>query len=381
MRPLSAVDAIAPAWNHTRRLLIAPRSWRLLLKIGAVAFFANMGGGSFSSPYPGRDHLPGLSPAIAASIFALALVIGSIGLLIALALFYLGSRLQFVLFEIVLRRDTTVAPIWRRYGRATWYWMGLKLAFFVIALLCIAPLLIPIVLHLIHSFGSGTNVEQQAFAGFFLAILGFGLAIFAVLIVIGAGYTLLHDFGLPFMALEGTPLTETVRRVFSLVRAEPGQMLLYLVMRVLLTFAGALIFEVALFFGLLIALIPLGGLGVVLWAALHHGGTGGHVLMIASWVVLSIILFVLLIMAVVVTFGYLHTFLEAYALYFLGGRYPLVGQYLEPLLPPPMYAYPGVPPGYYPGHDPGHYPPAQPSEAPPSPAQQPNSNPEPDSNS
>jgi hypothetical protein len=381
MRPLSAVDAIAPAWNHTRRLLIAPRSWRLLLKIGAVAFFANMGGGSFSSPYPGRDHLPGLSPAIAASIFALALIIGSIGLLIALALFYLGSRLQFVLFEIVLRRDTTVAPIWRRYGRATWYWMGLKLAFFVIALLCIAPLLIPIVLHLIHSFGAGTNVEQQAFASFFLAILGFGLAIFAILIVIGAGYTLLHDFGLPFMALEGTPLTETVRRVFSLVRAEPGQMLLYLVMRVLLTFAGALIFEVALFFGLLIALIPLGGLGVVLWAALHHAGTGGHVLMIAGWVVLGIILFALLIMAVVVTFGYLHTFLEAYALYFLGGRYPLVGQYLEPLLPPPMYAYPGVPPGYYPGHDPGHYPPAQPSEAPPSPAQQPNSNPEPDSNS
>src|SRR5580698_10194898 len=99
MRPLSAVDAITPAWNHTRHLLIAPRHWRLLFKICAVAFFANMGGGSFSSSYPGRGHLPGLSPAIAASIFALAVVIGSIALLIALAFFYLGSRLQFVLFE------------------------------------------------------------------------------------------------------------------------------------------------------------------------------------------------------------------------------------------------------------------------------------------
>ncbi|AEU34861.1 DUF7544 domain-containing protein [Granulicella mallensis] len=376
MRPLSAVDAIAPAWNHTRRLLIAPRSWRLLLKISAVAFFANVGGGSFSSPYPGRDHLPGLSPAISASLFAVLLVIGGIASLIALALFYLGSRLQFVLFEIVLRRDTTVAPIWRRYGRATWYWMGLKLAFFAIALLCIAPLLIPIILHLIHAFGSGASMEPQNFAGFFLAIFGFGLAIFAVLIVIGAGYTLLHDFGLPFMALEGTSLTETVRRVVSLVRAEPGQMFLYLVMRVLLAFAGALIFEMALFFGLLIALIPLGGLGVVLWAVLHHAGTGGHVLMIAGWVVLGIILFVLLVGAVIMALGYLHTFLQAYALYFLGGRYPLVGQYLEPLLPPPMYAYPGVPPGDYSGH----YPPAQPAEAPPSPAQEPDSNPEPDSN-
>lgn len=374
MRPLSAVDAITPAWNHTRHLLIAPRNWRLLFKICAVAFFANMGGG-FSSSYPGRGHLPGLSPAIAASIFALALVIGSFALLITLAFFYLGSRLQFVLFEIVLRRDTTVAPIWRRYGRATWYWMGLKLAFFALALLCIAPFLIPIILHLIHAFGSGASVEPQDFAGSFLAILGLILVIFALVIVIGAGYTLLRDFGLPFMALEGTSLTETARRVFSLVRAEPGQTLLYLVMRVLLAFAGALIFEVALIFGLLIALIPLGGIGLVLWAALHHAGTGGHVLMIAGWVVLGIILFVLLVGAVIMALGYLHTFLQAYALYFLGGRYPQVGQYLEPLLPQPNYAYPGVPAGY----DSGYYPPAQPSETPPSPAQEPSSKPEPDS--
>jgi ABC-type nitrate/sulfonate/bicarbonate transport system permease component len=44
-------------------------------------------------------------------------------------------------------------------------------------------------------------------------------------------------------------------------------------------------------------------------------------------------------------FGYVHAFLQAYALYFLGGRYPRVGAYLEPLLqaarPPQYVAAPG----------------------------------------
>ena len=347
MRPLSAIDAISPAWNHTRRLLLTPRSWRLLLKIGAVAFFANMGGCNFSGSYPGRGHMPGLSPAIAASMLAIAFIVGGVVLFITLAFFYLSSRLQFVLFEIVLRRDTNVAPIWRRYGRATWYWMGLQLAFFAAALLCVAPFLVPIILHFVHSLHSGANMESQGFGAFFLAILGFILVIFLILLVFAAGYTLLHDFGLPSMALEGTPLTETVRRVVNLIRAEPGQVLIYLFMRFMLAFAGAIICEFALVFGLLIALIPLGGIGAVLWVALHHAGTAGYLFTIVGWVILGIIFLVLLFVACIMMFGYLYTFLQAYALYFLGGRYPLVGGYLEPLLPQPVYAYPGVPQGYY----------------------------------
>ena len=348
MRPLSAIDAISPAWNHTRRLLLTPRSWRLLLKIGAVAFFANMGGCNFSSSYPGRGHMPGLSPAIAASMLAIAFVVGGVVLLFTLAFFYLSSRLQFVLFEVVLRRDTTIAPIWRRYGRATWHWMGLQLAFFVTALLCVAPFLIPVILHFVHSVHSEANVEGQNFGAFFLAILGFILVIFLILIVFAAAYTLLRDFGLPSMALEGTPLTETVRRIVNLIRAEPGQVLLYLFMRFMLAIAGAIIFEFALVFGLLIVLIPLGGVAAVLWVALHHAGFAGHAFMVVGWVMLGIIFLVLLFVACIIMFGYLYTFLQAYALYFLGGRYPLVGGYLEPLLPQPVYAYPGVPQGYYP---------------------------------
>jgi hypothetical protein len=49
------------------------------------------------------------------------------------------------------------------------------------------------------------------------------------------------------------------------------------------------------------------------------------------------------------------TFGQAYALYFLGGRYPLLGDLLDRSTPPPAYAYPaGFPP------TPPQYPPPQP---------------------
>jgi len=350
MRPLSAIDAIAPAWNHTRRLLLTPRSWRLLLKIGAVAFFSQING--CNPRFSTGPHTHSLPHALTAALFTFALLISVVACALALAFFYLGSRLQFVLFEVVLRRDTTVAPIWHRYGRATWHWIGLKLAFFAVAFLCVAPFLIPVGLRFYHASRSmNASVAQGAsphFAAFFLSILGFIGAIFLILLVIGILYILLHDFGLPSMALEGTPLTETVRRVVDLVRAEPGQVLLYLFMRLVLGFAGAIVFEFALVFGLLIALVPLGGIAAVLWVAFHHAGFTGHAFMVVGWAMLGIIFLVLLFVACIMMFGYLYTFLQAYALYFLGGRYPLVGGYLEPLLPQPVYAYPSAPQGYYP---------------------------------
>lgn len=335
MRTLSAVDAISPALQHTRRLLFDKRDWRLLLKIGAVAVFAEMGGCNSSFNLPGNHHAHGKAPAIMAAVLAFVVLIAIAAVLIGLVFFYIGSRLQFVLFDVVLRSDTTVAPIWRRFGGVTWRWIGLKLLFFLLALICIAPLLIPFVLHFIHTARMQHNGQIADPAAFIISILGFVASIFILVIVFSICYMLLRDFGLPSMALENASIGVTVQRILRLVRLEPGQVALYLLMHFLLRLAGAILCYFVLFFAMLIALIPLGGGGLALWLGLRHAGPGGHVLMIAGWVVLGLILAALLIVAGIMLFGYMLTFFQAYTLYFLGGRYPMLGAYLEAGMPPP----------------------------------------------
>jgi hypothetical protein len=359
MNPLSAIDAISPALAHTRRLLWHPRNWRLMLKIGAVAVFAQMGGANFNgNSVPnnlgsGSPHTGDFPHAAAmAAIVSIIIVAAVIGLMIGLAFFYIGSRLQFTLFEIVLRSDTTVAPIWRRYGAATWRWIGLKILFFLACFAVCAPFLIPIIIAFVHGISSsaqnGSMHSPMPFIGTILAFVG---SIIVIIFFVAVLYSLLHDFGLPSMALESTSMKETLRRVWNMLRAEPGQVLLYLVMRFVLSIVGSLGAGFILGIGTLIACIPFGLFGLLDYFLLHNAGTGGKVAMVLVWVLLGMVLIALIVIAYIILVGYVLTFLQAYALYFLGGRYPLMGHYLAPywpqthlpVPPPPTYQPPPTP--------------------------------------
>lgn len=346
MQLLSAIDAISPAWDHTRKLLLNPVRWRTLLKVGLVAAFAGTGSFNFNSSNFNRpggvSHAPLHLPAIAA-LASLFFVIGIVVLVVWFAFFYLSSRLQFVLFDLVLRRQTTIGPIWNRFGPATWRWMGLRFLFSLAAMILFLPILIPAVLGLIHSFPKGgAPPDIGTFFGVFAAFFG---AILLIAIVIGIGHLLLHDFGLPSMALEGTPLAETVTRVFRLMRAEPLQIFLFVVMRVVLQIAVAIGSFIAFFVGAVFLLVPFGALGGILYAGLHNAGSGARVGMWLMIALLTLAYAAVILVAAFMLASIIGTFFQAYALYFLGGRYPLLGEILQPTPePPPMFYYQPVPP-------------------------------------
>lgn len=310
---------------------------------------------SFSPPFH-NSHAGGGSPSmpVTAAIIMIIVIAAIVGLLIGLVFFYLSSRLQFTIFHVVLRSETTVAPIWRRYGAATWRWMGLKILLFVGAFACIAPILVPGVFYVIHAVTQQSHGDNSHIVGFVL--IGFTLAVLFALVVLALSIAtvLLRDFALPSMALEGTPLRETVRRVLALVRTEPGPVALYLLLRFCLTMAGVLVSEILIVVLGLITGGPLAGVGYGLWAALHTAGAGARAGMIGGWVILALALFVVIAVGIICLFGFLFTFLQAYAIFFLGGRYPLLGQLLveppAPVLPtrspqawsPALYTSPPV---------------------------------------
>jgi hypothetical protein len=335
MQPLSATDAIAPAWQHTRRLLLGPRNPRLFFKIAAVAFFAEVTSFSFSFSKPMHaGHGGGASPLVLGAILGIVLACVAVGLVVAFALFYLSSRLQFTLFHIVLRSEAQVAPIWRRYAAATWRWMGLKLLFFLAALACVTPIFIPAVLYFIHAISLQSHGDHSHIVSFILTMFAFVVVIFLFVVTVAVVTILLRDFAVPSMALEGTPLRETVSRVVALTRAETGQVALYVLLRVCLGIAGTFVSYMLLGVLALIVGAPLGGVGFGLWKQFHLAGAGAHAGMIAGWILLALALLTVLAIGVICLFGYLFTFLQAYAIFFLGGRYPLMGQLLtEPPTP------------------------------------------------
>ena len=363
MRPLSATEAIGPAIERTRDILTRPFRWRTFLKIAAVAFFAELGGSGLNFNTPARN-LHSIPPGVLAVIVAFAVVFGIIFFVIGLILLYLGSRLQLVLVDLVATRQTWVAPSWRKYSRTVWRWIGLKLLFWLCLVGFFMALASPVVIFLVlHHRGIGASDGIGAIAGGFTGlhlsiILLLVAAAIVVLLAATAAYMLLRDFVLPSFAFEDVTISEGLRRMRSLVASEPGQVALFLLLKFLLLIVFGIAGEILIFFTLLISAIPFGLVGAGLWFALHNTGAGGTAVLIAAAVVGGIIFFCWTVCLVIAVLGSVYIFSQSYALYFLGGRYPLLGDLLDRSTPPPSFAYAmpyPYPPPYYPP------PPIQPS--------------------
>jgi hypothetical protein len=331
MRPLSASECITPAIERTKSLLFRPFQWRAFLKLAAVAFFAEIGSGFSLGNSSRQGHLPGVSPAAQALIAIILLGIFLVAFVIGLVMLYIGSRLQLVTFHFVATRQTTIGPIWRRYSHLTWRWLGLKLLFFLVFVLALVVVLGPVIFSMFrHMPSDGTPLTAAFFSHIVLFV---GIAFLAVL-VIGAAYLLLRDLALPFLALEDLPIPATLSRLRSLIAIEPGEVAIYILFRFLLGLVAAIAAEILILLALIVSLIPLALIGGVLWLAFHKAGLVGTAALIASAIVGALVLLVWMACVIIGVVGTVFIFGQAFALYFLGGRYPLLGNILEPPLPP-----------------------------------------------
>ena len=338
MRPLSASECITPAFERTKSLLFRPFQWRHFLKLTAVAFFAEVGAGTssfVSNRLPGK--IPGVTPAIHGLILAVLFGLLLFTLVLSLVMFYVSSRLQLVLLEVVATRQTTIAPIWRRYSRLTWRWIGLQLLFCLLCGLMLLAALAPVVISMFRHMPFGGQPPSAALFSHIVLFLG---AIFLCFLVVGSAYLLLRDLALPFLALEDLPISGVLSRLRAIVGAAPGEVALYVLLRFLLGLVAAIGAEILIFFILLVSLIPFTMLGGVLWLTLHHAGTIGTAALIASAIVGGLVLLVWMACVCIGLIGVVFVFTQSYALYFLGGRYPILGNILEP----PQSAHPTAPP-------------------------------------
>lgn len=345
MRLYSAVQAIGPAWDHTRALLWQDRNKKRFLKICLVAIGAELGGINANFGRFGNHGNAPIPPALAAVLATFSIVFGLLFFLIGLVLFYFSSRLQFVLFDIVLLRDDRVAPSWRRHGSHTWRWIAVKITAAVGTAILLSPLLVPIliaVIALAHTVSAPTvvhgspRVSLSALRPFLLM----ALEALAAAVAYVAVFRFFTTLALPGLALEDLPYGATFQRAWQIFRFDVPAMLLFSLVQPLFLMLLGIAGLVCIALAVLIAAVPFAAVGGLLWLLLHKSGMFAAVL-IGLFAALALLLLALWgVLCELVVVGALYTFARAWSLYFLGGRYPLLGQYLEPSPAVPVWTPP-----------------------------------------
>ncbi len=351
MRPLSATECISPAIERTKLVLFTPfrkgRTWKLC----ATAYLCR--GGTIFFPFPLISLA--LVP-LAKSAGGMPAVVVLVAVLFALSglfflwLFHLCSRLQFAFFDIVANRGDFVAPAWRKYGPQSLAWTGVKVLLGCVATLATAAPLVALFHRIAPIFAALRTIQPGQppplrLIGAFYAGYGVLLLIFGTLYLVSS---LLTDFILPSLALEDTGMAEAFRRMVELIRREPGEFILYTVLKVVLGMAaymGAVIaWEIAFILVTLILALVVFAIGFVL----HLIGVPSVVLSVLGFLVAFAWYLFIAFYSLLLAVGPVLTFLDAYAVYFVGGRYPLLGDLLDKSTPPPAYPYSFTPPPLYP---------------------------------
>jgi hypothetical protein len=349
--PISAPDAIDPAFRHAKEQLFRPfrlGQWTRLALVGFLAGELGSSGGcnGFNYHVPANTQHPasqqaflaGSWPAQLANHTALftgiVLAVILIGFVLVVVFTYIGSVMRFILFDSVIAKECHIRAGWaRRRGP------GLRLFCWQIVFMLVssAAILIVIGIPVVCAWAVGWFAHaREHVAELVLGGIGLLLVLFVLLLFFGVVQVMTRDFVVPQMALEDIGAVEGWRRLWVLLKAEKGGYAGYIGMKIVLAVGAAIAVTIVAVIALFVMLIPVGGAGVVAFlAAKAAGWTWNYYTIMAAvalgTIALAIIFFVLSLISVPVI-----VFFPAYSIYFFAQRYPPLASLLWPQPPAPV---------------------------------------------
>jgi len=367
MPKLSAIDTISVAMDHTKQQLFRPFRWGQWLRLALLGFMTgelSSGGGcggNFPSSFPtnpqqqkggGTDQFlsatPHFDPQMAAHI---ALFIG-IALLVFCVIYlvwmYVGSVYRFILIESIVTKNVSLRAGWHKWqaaGRRFFLWrLVYQFAVFFFFVILIG---IPVGFAAVMGWfkDAHDHVLPLVLGGIFVFFL-FVLFILAT----GIGELLGKDFMAPIMALENLDFADSWSRLFAMMKDEKSSYAGYVGMKIVLAIAAGILFGIVITIGVLVVLLPVGGLGLV---AVLTGKTAGltwnpftvTLAVLVGTFAFALIMFLSSMLSVPVT-----VYFPAYSIYFFAARYPKLSAWLYPAPPAPVVPPPPVlePPPVFP---------------------------------
>jgi hypothetical protein len=342
--PISAVDSITLAIDHTKQQLFRPfriGQWTRLAFVGLLAGELGANGCNHSNfhvpanPPAGAAHFPTF-PAIAPALIAAAIAAIAASIAIGLILMYVGSVMRFILFDSVVARECHIRWDWNRRLVPGWRLFTWKLLYIVLSLVG-AALIVGIPASFAFSAGWFRQPKQHL-APLILAGAFLFCAFFVFLIATAAIFVLTKDFVVPQMALENLDVMEGWRRLWAMMKADKGAYLAYVVMKIVLAIVAGILMGVAtLILGLIIA-IPSVGLGLLAVITGKTAGLTWNAHTIALAIVVGCILLALFLYLVALIYVPAIVFFPAYSIHFFADRYPRLQALLYPAPPQPGFA-------------------------------------------
>jgi hypothetical protein len=361
--PISAVDAIPLAFQHTRQQLLQPFrfwQWTKLALVGLFAGELGSGGGfngsNFNFPrQPGMSRhfmFPswgGIDPALLGGAIAVLIITA---LVLGIILMYISSVMRFILFDSVMAKECHIRDGWARRQGPGWRYFLWKLLYLLVTM---GALVILVGVPLAFAFAAGWLKEPSEHV---LPLVLGGVVLFFVLltffVALAVIFVLTKDFVIPQMAFEEIGVIEGWRRLWPMLRAETAGFAGYIGMKIVMAIgAGIVVGIAALILGLFIA-IPTIGLSIL---AVITGKTAGltwnaytiTLAIVVGSILLAIFLYLIALISVPVI-----VFFPAYSIYFFAARYPALSAALYPappapqvpsaIAPPPPYGGPPLPP-------------------------------------
>ncbi len=355
-KPLSAIDCITPAIERTKKQLFAPfrlKRWLRLalvcLTTGEFAGGGGGGGGNFSSLIPRHKHDSDSSAFLpdfdwGTLLHWLPWIIAGIFLLFVLFLLflYVASVFRFVLFDSVLRDRCELKGSWgrwERHGRSYFFW---SIGFMFVSSLALGiliglPILVAWQLGLFHH-------PDEHIAALVMGGIGLFLLFIAYCIVSAVIGLFAKDFCVPIMALDEVGVIDAWQRLLPIVAAEKWKFTVYVLMKIVLAIATAILAGIITLVVILVSLIPLGIGGVALYFV------GKALGLIWDWKTMcllaalgGILLMIFLYILAIISTPFM-VFFQSYVIHFIGARYRPLGDIVYPPPPEPPPVPPEAPP-------------------------------------
>jgi hypothetical protein len=343
--PLSAVDTINFAIDHTKRQLFQPFRFWQWTKLALVGLLAGEAGGGINSARSFRSHggesighFPHIDLALLGALITVIIVSA---LVFGIVMAYISAVMRFVLFDSILAKECHIRQGWFRRQQPGLKLFAWHLGFgFVVLAVVILLLGVPAAL----AYGAGWfTAPREHLAPLILGGIVLFLVLMVFFIVAAVVQVLTKDFVVPQMALEGIGAIEGWRRLWRMMGMEKGGYVGYVAMKIVLAIVAGILIGIAALIAVVLVVVPVAGVaGAAIFAGKAAGLTWDAYTITAAVVAGCALLAVLFYLTALISVPAI-VFFPAYSIYFFAARYRPLSMVLYPA-PPPTPPLPGVPP-------------------------------------